>query len=300
MVSKEHAKLELLVDANISVILKWLGIEGRARPERTEYSDPDPEVWRVDRVFRVRRPRRRWIVFEVQRNIDKKKHQSWIGYIASLYREKPDPVDVVVITDSKRVETWARKPIQYGTRHHWAPMVLGPSNVPLSFEEQELKGRPQLGAFCSMIHAKRKRAESLYDLTWTQTKKMLEAGELDEREFRAIFVTLFEASTLEWRRRCLEVDMQKLDVLQEMEERARQRGKEAGLKEGIEKGLEKGIAEGIEEGIRSAIRKVCEKRGFQLTTEHSEYLANCHDRGVLENILERALIAKTFDEIFSV
>ncbi|QED29390.1 hypothetical protein FRD01_19560 [Microvenator marinus] len=90
--------------------------------------------------------------------------------------------------------------------------------------------------------------------------------------------------------------MQKLDVLQEMEERARQRGMEAGLEEGIEKG----IAEGIEEGLRSAIRKICEKRGFQMTAEHSDYLASCHDRGVLENLLERALIAKSFEEIFSV
>ena len=201
-----------------------------------------------------------------------------------------------MIADSRRVENWARQPIHYGSRHVWTPIALGPSNVPISLDEEDLRGRPQLGAFCSMIHAKRKRAEPLYDSTWTHTKKMLEAGELDEREFRAIFVTLFEASTLEWRRRCLEVDMQKLDILQEMEERARQRGMEAGL----EKGIEKGIAEGIEEGLRSAIRKICEKRGFQMTAEHSEYLASCHDRGVLENMLERALVAKTFDEIFSV
>ena len=81
-----------------------------------------------------------------------------------------------------------------------------------------------------------------------------------------------------------------------------QQGEEKGLEKGREEGLEKGLEKGLEQGaVKSKIEdlvKVTQARGLELTKAELKLVTSCADLSQLAAWFDRALDAKTTDEIF--
>jgi flagellar biosynthesis/type III secretory pathway protein FliH len=74
------------------------------------------------------------------------------------------------------------------------------------------------------------------------------------------------------------------------------------LQQGEEKGLEKGLEQGLEQGaVKSKIEdliKVIQARGLELTKAQVKLVTTCADLSQLATWFDRALDAKSTDEIF--
>ena len=70
------------------------------------------------------------------------------------------------------------------------------------------------------------------------------------------------------------------------------------IQEGIEKGIEKGIAKGELRNLSNNILKVLEKRGLQVAANDRERIRACTDLELAGEWFDRALDAKTAQDIF--
>jgi len=122
------------------VVLAWLleqaaglvlepGTELRTQP--AELTDLGPAELRADFVTVLANPKPYLaVVGEVQLARDDAKRRVWPAYSANLWRREGIPVVVLVVTADRAVARWARRPVTVGPRHHFAPLVIGPEEVP--------------------------------------------------------------------------------------------------------------------------------------------------------------------------
>ncbi len=93
------------------------------------------------------------IVPEVQLSIDPQKLLAWPSYMVSARHQYGCPALVVVITLSRRVADWARQPIDFGFGSGaWAPVVLGPGEIPEILDIAEAAARPELAVLSAIAH----------------------------------------------------------------------------------------------------------------------------------------------------
>jgi len=294
--SYPHAVLEKLVEECGVEFLRLAHLpDGHIRSVKSEFTDPKPLVLRADHVFYVGASSPYTVAAEIQRHIDDEKPAAWTGYMAFLFRKYQCPAEIVVLTNSRDVEKWARKPIEVSRKFSWTPTVLGPSNIPSQISREDLKGRPFLGLLYSMVHSNQEYAEELYQHTLDEGVTSWKQGELKESEFKDFLDTMLTAVTAAWRREIMESNMQTRTFLEELEARAIEKG----IEEGIEKGIEKGIGRGKEDGLRESIQVVCKKRGLILNSAHIENLQACHDHDTLMRWLELAMSAASSEDVFA-
>lgn len=81
---------------------------------------------RPDLLLRSRRPG--WVMVEIQNSIDERKRRSWPLAVSVLVHQEKAMGEVIVITASRRVVSWAKRAARFqgelGTRFELTPRVL--------------------------------------------------------------------------------------------------------------------------------------------------------------------------------
>ena len=136
----------------VPLLKQWLPPGERYTDVRAEFADLDPATIRADAVLRVGEPARLALVIEIQLRRDDNKLRVWPGYAAMVWRKLGVPVDVVVLTIDGGVATWAATPVQTSPRGTWAPIVIGPAQLPVTVAPEVLRQAPELGVLATLAH----------------------------------------------------------------------------------------------------------------------------------------------------
>lgn len=232
-------------------------------------------------------PTSSWTMVEIQNRRDPKKARSW-HLATSVLLQKHGMGDLIVITGSRSVATWARQVAQHrgalGTVKGLTPVVLHLSRQLL---EQLLDPAvPGLALFAVWaVRGRRGRAAKAV------VEKALEISEslppeLQDAQIRAILAMLNERLL-----DCFRVNFMDVNQIKES------KGVRA-LRLFLEnRGREKGRVEGRAEGLRMALLKMLAARGLPPTESERQQIAATEDLDRLDACIERALSAVTVAEV---
>ena len=132
-----------------------------ARIESADFTDVKPAEYRADLVVVLRAAGRPalGVIIEAQLSIDERKRYAWPVYAVGLRARLRCPVQVLVVTVSNAVQRWAAKPIELGTGSWFAPLVLGPTSVPVVTDPASAAAEPELAVLSAMAHGRGKNIE---------------------------------------------------------------------------------------------------------------------------------------------
>lgn len=134
-----------------------LGVDLDALPVRV--ADPDftnlvPAEFRADGLVVFGEPARHGFVVEIQRSRDEGKRLSWPLYVATAHAELRCACWVVVIAPDRRVAAWAARPIAtFQPGSNFAPIVLGPEQIPRITDAGRALASPGLAVLSAIVHA---------------------------------------------------------------------------------------------------------------------------------------------------
>jgi hypothetical protein len=77
---------------------------------------------------------------------------AWPVYATGLRARIRCPVALLVVASSEAVARWAARPIELTGGTRFAPLVLGPSAVPVVTDQSTAKADPELAVFSAMAH----------------------------------------------------------------------------------------------------------------------------------------------------
>jgi hypothetical protein len=102
------------------------------------------------------------IILEVQRDRDEDKRIRWPEYVAVTQARLRVPCYLLVVTLDPAVAAWARRPVEFGRPGYgFAPVVIGPAELPVHVGKQALEDLPELGLLVAQANV---RSEGVVDL----------------------------------------------------------------------------------------------------------------------------------------
>jgi hypothetical protein len=126
-----------------------------ARVESADLTDVQPAEYRADLVIQLSSGRPVYgIIVEVQLSVDDRKWYAWPAYVANLRARLRCPVSLLVVTADEVVARWAARRVEMGGEHHFAPYVVGPSQVPEIADEVQACENPELAVLSAMAHGR--------------------------------------------------------------------------------------------------------------------------------------------------
>ena len=215
---------------------------GRLSEDANAFSDLSPPTYGADLVVRIGgKKSRACLIVEVQREIDQRKRFAWPRYCATAHATRRCPTWVVVVTTSRRVARWARRPVatfQPGVR--FAPLVIGPDEIARITDVDAARACPELAVLSAVLHARDRRAEQ-------SAVAAIEAARGLDTETGRLYTDLVFGS---------------LDGLARaiVEEIMKDRGYEPLtpiVRQALRKGLAQGEAKGLAKGLRAAVEQTC-------------------------------------------
>lgn len=136
-----------------------------ARVESADLTEVQPAEYRADLVIQLASDRPvHAVIVEVQLGVDVDKPYTWPAYVATLRARKRCPVSLLVIAASESVARWAARRIDTGGNLHFAPYVLGPSQVPEIADESRARENPELAVLSAMAHGNRVDSERAVEI----------------------------------------------------------------------------------------------------------------------------------------
>lgn len=100
------------------------------------------------------------IIVEVQLQSHPPKKFAWPAYVACLRAKLKCPVSLLVLTPDDAVARWAAEPIALGPGSGYVtPHVIGPSDIPEVFDEEQARANPELAVLSAIAHGKDDDAE---------------------------------------------------------------------------------------------------------------------------------------------
>lgn len=232
------------------------------------------------------------IVVEVQLDTTARKRYTWPLYQAVLRARESAPTIVLVVTPRPNVARWAKRPIDLGGGLLWAPHVLGPSEIPVLLDPQDIEHRPELAVLSAVAHANRRKdgaelagnvLESLAKLSRTKAMDDLQA---------AVYHDLVHATLGVAAKRVLKamVDSGRYQYQSEFAKKY--------LAQGIAKGIEKGREEGRLEGEAALLAKQLTKKFGPLSAATKKRLEKASEKD-LGRWAERILTAEKLTDVFA-
>ncbi len=100
------------------------------------------------------------IVVEVQRDVDRKKPEAWLSYIAHLAEKYEAPVTLLVVAFEPTVADWARGPHSVGPCVNVVPLVLSGSDLPEIQTEADALAHPQQAMLTALARFEEARSGS--------------------------------------------------------------------------------------------------------------------------------------------
>jgi hypothetical protein len=267
-----------------------------------------PVSYQADAVFTLGEPAKLALIVEIQLGVDDEKRFTWPYYVASLRAREQIPVELLVITDSTRVENWASSPIAVSSSNRWTPLVIGPhsfARIRKSVGKSRQSPHFEVLSLVLSQHDASNAGQPEHSTTqaWQTLETIRESSDLAGETARLYSDTVMRVvptavRTLLEKMMGLENYEDKSLLFRNTFGRGYEKGIEEGRQEGIEKGIEKGLHDGRAEGLRRSLYKVVEARSLTLSTSQRRRIDACNDPERLEAWVERALLAEHADAIF--
>lgn len=253
-----------------------------ARIESADLTDIQPAEYRADLVVLLYDGKPvLGIVVEVQLAQDDVKQYSWPVYVAGLRARIRCPVCLLVVTANEPVARWASRPIDLGGGNHFAPLVLGPSGVPVVTDEQLARTDPELAVLSAMAHGQDSDEPRAIKIA---IAAMAASVGLDA-ERSALYLDLVLASLGEAARKALQaMDPAKYEYQSEFARRY------------VSQGRAEGRAEGEARGRADLVLKQVMLRFGPLHEATVQRVRNA-TIAELDAFAERVLSAKSLDEV---
>jgi hypothetical protein len=133
--------------------------------DSADLTQAQPTEYRADMVIRLVRERPvLGIIVEVQLSKWARKRYVWPAYVAVLRARLQCPVWLFVITPKESVARWAAKRVDLGADNWFAPVVLGPADVPEVIPHIEKSTRIAHAAQVASLALDDDRARLYFDL----------------------------------------------------------------------------------------------------------------------------------------
>jgi len=186
---------------------------------------------------------------------------------------------VLVVAPNAKVAAWASKPIELGLPGDTIqPRVLGPPELPLLTDPDEVRRQPEVAVLSAMAHSN--EPDGL-KVVLAALGGLAGFDEATAKVYRApIYGALGEAL----RRKVDEMDLQRVGEFEEPPF--------------VLKLKAIGEARGRVEGLKAALLKLVARAGLALTEEERARIEGCDDPAVLDRWVDNAIGAKTAAELF--
>jgi hypothetical protein len=219
------------------------------------------------------------IVTEVQLDVDPDKLFTWPGYqINTRLRERCDAC-VLVVTPSARVAAWASRPIRLGPGNEaFRVLVLGPAQMPEVRDPAVAAANPALAILATMAHGNEAGG---VDVAWATIAAI---PRLDSENATVYLELLGEALSPALRRA--------------VKERAMSVSPDRPIPELLQYFVDAGEARGEARGAARTLLRILDFRGVPLTDAQREAILACRDEAQLDGWVDRAMIARTADDLF--
>ena len=249
-----------------------------------------PTEYHADLVVLLRADRPVFgIVVEVQLKRDEDKRYSWPLYAAALRAKLRCPACVLVVCAEQAVARWANRIIDTGQPGApFVPLVIGPQAVPKITEAEQARRAPELAVLSTQAHGHESDAAQI-------ALAALQGAAGLESERAVLYYDLIAHAVSDAARRQLEELMQSGSY--EFQSTFAKHYLEKGRAEGRTEGRAEGRTEGRVEGCVRALLRILASRGFALDPRQEQTVRGCTDTAVLDRWIDRALTAKSVDEV---
>ncbi|HTN87063.1 MAG TPA: hypothetical protein VL242_25365 [Sorangium sp.] len=269
-------------------------LTGRSLDAPIEVVDPTVRFTRAievrpDLLLRSRGPG--WLMVEVQNAIDTRKRRSWPLAVSLLVHQEKAMGDVLVITASRHVASWAKRAAHHrgdhGTRLEVTPRVLLLAGRRL--EDLLDPARPELALFAAWaMHHRRGPAARRIVLRALELTEQHHDEPLREAQARAIIAVLSDAMLATLREMAMDPD--------KIPETAASRRFRLFFEK---RGRIEGKVEGKVEGKQEALLAVLTARGLPPTDQERIQIASCSSGAELDRWIARAATAASTGEVFA-
>ena len=224
------------------------------------------------------------VVVEVQLARDEDKRYSWPVYEALARARHRAKACVLVVALDPVVARWAREPFEIGPGgSRFAPVVIGPAEVPVITDEAEAMAMPELAVLSAVAHGNRREGglEAVVAAIGAIT-----AGPEDRAK---LYLDLILAALNEATRTATEALM--LTKYEYRSDFARRY-----VAEGKAEGKAEGLLEGEAIGMAEALLQLAAVRGLAVSDAQRGAVLACRDVARLRRWLERVATAKEMSE----
>lgn len=250
-----------------------------------DLTEIEPIERRADTVLRIVTAESSFLlVVEAQSKKEASRPRAWAYYLAYLHAKYKIPVVLVVVCRSQATATWAQGPLSLG-HATWPcmilqPLVLGPHNVPVVTTVETAVSDLPLAALSAITHATSPEIGAILE---SLAAALRLAGDRDDAQIYAELVELGLGRTRGARiwRKLMSVPLSffRSETSQRMRREARE--------------------EGHEKGVSESILRILRRRGIDVPAAAEAKISSCHDRALLGDWLDRAISARTVDDVFS-
>jgi hypothetical protein len=270
-----------------ATLLHGTGVQAPADRQATmvagDLSSALPAELRADAVILLDgpgvAPARLAVVVEVQRSPDERKRRVWPAYLTLAGAQHDCPVVLVVICPDRVTGRWARRPIATGhPGFDLVPVVIDADTTPLPGEP----GWAAVAAELAVLAAFTGAMDLEEDSSRRAVLGAIAAADLDPEQLET-YTHLVRACASSLARKALEALMTT-----------------AFKDEFIDRIKAEGKAEGRAEGESGMLLRVLAARGFEVPGPLRERVLACTDVAQLESWGDKAVVAASLDEVFSV
>ncbi|MFI0982432.1 hypothetical protein ACH4SP_36170 [Streptomyces sp. NPDC021093] len=296
MVSAHHESLHkvfqrdtgLLIDALQELLGVPFPAYDKIEPVSVDLTEIEAIERRADTILRIdTKGAKYFVILESQGRPAERKRRSWAYYLAYLLDKYDCQPVLLVLCHDRATARWAAKPIEFGLPGLPSllvrPLVLGPDNVPVIAEPEQVRSNVPLAVFSAITHGNDPGVAAIL-------KALADALDgLDPNE-AVIYAEYVEAGLADasaqqtWRKL---MDTLNIFFRSEAAQKVRTEGRVEGL------------AEGRVEERAAALLTVLERRGLEPSLEARERIASCKDLDVLGRWSELAWTVSSADELFT-
>jgi len=279
MPSAIHEGIVRLFQANPGLAAILLGeVLGIELPEHVEvlgdsssFSEMKPPEYRADMVSVLKREdgtSALSVIVEVQLSVKERKRAGWLAYTATATRQQGCEACVLVVTPDVKVARWAREPLTFGLISKYAPLVIGPEEMPMVADAAEAKRRPYLAVLSAVAHGHANVEKSLRAANLARDAIVpLADGD--------VYFDLIKASLSEEARKAFEMLAETYEYQDES----------------LRKSFHKGEAK--------AVLVFLKARGVSVSEEESKRIMACADSKELEAMVVKAATVQSASELFN-
>ncbi|MFE0133733.1 hypothetical protein ACFWY6_19515 [Streptomyces sp. NPDC059037] len=300
MVTSQHEVSHRIFQQQPELLTPVFRILGVPLPEKPSVEVITPDVtetrplerW-IDTLLRISAPDGSafLLAIEAQMRRDPDKAASWGYYLSYLHSKYNIPALLLVVCQDKATSAWAMGPFRMGLSDWTAlsvhPMVVGPGNVPMITDPEEIAQDFTFAAFSAVTHGRSPGHKAILEALVTAL------GSTGNRKTFDHYWQLVDAGLGDIPARAAWKDLifMAADIYFP--------GQGTLAEEKYLEGKEDGIAEGEAKGKAEAILSLLELRGIPTPDDARERVTTCTDLDTLDRWFGRALKVTDADALFA-